>query len=272
MRLLVTFFLSIFMALILAGCLSPSWQQEAPTKTVLVIPPTWTPTPVAKRAADAVPHATPGSTLRPPPLPTYTPPIAPSPNDDLPPTVIPSARVDAAGPLAIATVQPLTPGQGRNPVRLMIPVLNMDVPVSPMGWHMVQDPSGAHSEWDVPDFSAGHHIDSAFPGEAGNVVLSGHNNLGARVFGPISTIGEPGNPLGLGDEMIIVDEIGRRFTYRVTGWKRFPENSAYLDVRRENASYLQQTDFPQITLITCWPPQSNTHRVIIFGALTQRAP
>ncbi len=242
--------------------------QATPTAFAPAAPPTWTPTPTHTQTTKPDAHPVSLST----PLASPTPPrITTTPIADII-TAVPSARTDAAGPQPIATIQPLAPGQGRNPVRLMIPVLGMDVPVSPMGWHIVTDASGSHSEWDVPDFAAGHHIDSAFPGEAGNVIFSGHHNLGARVFAPIATIGEPANPLRLGDQVIVVDEVGRHFTYRITGWKRFPESSTSLALRQENAGYLQQTEFPQITLITCWPPQSNTHRVVIFGVLTERSP
>jgi len=154
-------------------------------------------------------------------------------------------------------------------VRLLIPVLGLDVRVQPMGWHPVEDAQDVRTQWDVPDFAAGHHIDSAFPGERGNVVISGHNNMGGAVFASLSTIGEPGNPLALGDEIIVEDALGRRFIYRLTSWRRFPEANASVALRRENASYLLPTDFPQLTLITCWPPESNTHRVIITGALTE---
>jgi sortase A len=142
--------------------------------------------------------------------------------------------------------------------------VGLDAPVQPMGWRVVGD----HTEWEVPANAAGHHIDSAFPGEAGNVVISGHHNIDGSVFAAISPIGEPGVPLGTGDEIILTDETGRTFTYRITGWQRIPETGASVAARQENASYLQQTDFPQLTLITCWPAASNTHRVVITATLT----
>ncbi len=147
----------------------------------------------------------------------------------------------------------------------MIPALGLDAPVHPMGWRTV----GNHTEWEVPDFAAGHHIDSAFPGEAGNVVISGHHNTGGNVFAALSRIGEPGMPFGLGDAIILEDDVGRRFVYRVTGWRRIPETDASVTTRQENASYLLSTDFPALTLITCWPAQTNTHRVIVMAALTE---
>ncbi len=153
-------------------------------------------------------------------------------------------------------------------MRLLIPALQLDIPVLAMGWHVVEDANGAHSEWDVIDNAAGHHIDSVYPGEAGNVVLSGHNNIGGAVFRTLCVIGEPGVDFGLGDDMILVDEAGRRFTYQVNGWQRMPEANASLAARQENARYMAPTNDAQLTLVTCWPPTSNTHRVVVTGLLT----
>ena len=245
----------LWLGVMLSACRS---VVTTPAASLSVIPPTWTPTPVHASETHPAPTMTPVAPT-PPASPTSLVPMsAPSP----------PARIDAAGPEAVPTIVPLPPGEGRSPVRLLIPALGMDVPVQPMGWRTVEDAQGVRTEWDVPDFAAGHHIDSAFPGERGNVVISGHNNIGDAVFAPLSTIGEPGNPLTLKDAIIVEDALGRRFIYRITGWRRFPEANASVALRRENASYLLPTDFPQLTLITCWPPASNTHRVIITGALT----
>jgi sortase A len=137
-----------------------------------------------------------------------------------------------------------------------------------MGWKVIEDAKGVRSEWDVVDFAAGHHINSAFPGEPGNVVLSGHNNIGGAVFQSVCVIGEPGVDFGLGDEMILEDELGRRFIYQVNGWRRLKEANASIAKRQENAHYLDPTAFAQLTLVTCWPPTSNTHRVIVTGLLS----
>lgn len=177
-------------------------------------------------------------------------------------------RVDQEGPVRLPTTEPLARGSGLPPVRLQIPVLGLDVPVEPMGWKVIRDRNGVRSEWDVVDNAAGHHINSAYPGEAGNVVLSGHNNIGGAVFQSVCVIGEPGVAFDLGDEMILVDEAGRRFTYRVNGWRRMKEANASISKRQDNARYMQPTEYAQLTLVTCWPPWSNTHRVVVTGLLT----
>ncbi len=269
------------LALTLTGCIAPS---EGAGVTVSLLP-TWTPTSsveptvqqghkiVALTTATPV-LATPAQVRRltatavmPTPTPTV---VAPRPRPAATPRAQPAARgrIDEAGPISLPMVAPLQPGDGRLPVRLLIPALGLDAAVEPMGWHVVSDANGTRSEWDIIDNAAGHHVNSAYPGELGNVVLSGHNNIGSAVFRSVSVIGEPGVDFGLGDKVILVDEAGRRFTYQVNGWQRFPESNASFAGREENARYMEPTDFAQLTLVTCWPPTSNTHRVIVTGLLT----
>ncbi|HIQ11966.1 MAG TPA: sortase [Caldilineales bacterium] len=257
-----TFWL-LWMAVTLSAC-SGAVTPTSPA-SLTAAPPTWTPTHIPSPR----PLLNPTPSPTPPPIPDPTLIPAPEPAPFSPRPSAPPMRVDAEGPATIPTIAPLPPGQGRSPVRLIIPALGMDVRVQPMGWHATSDAQGVRTEWDVPDSAAGRHIDSAFPGELGNVVISGHNNIGDAVFAPLSSVGERDMPLKLGDPMILEDELGRRFVYRVTGWRRFPEARASVAKRNENASYLLPTDFPQLTLITCWPPENNTHRVIITGALTE---
>lgn len=234
--------------------------------------PTWTPTATPVSAATATPTPTHPPTATPTPTETPTPTLAPTSTlAPLPPTataVVREGRIDAIGPIPLATAAPLSFGSGRAPVRLLIPALDLDAAVLPMGWHVVSDASGMRSEWDVVDDAAGHHINTAYPGEPGNVVLSGHNNIGGSVFRTLCVIGEPGVDFGLEDAMILVDEMGRRFTYQVNGWQRLAERNASIATRLENAQWLAPTDHAQLTLVTCWPPWSNTHRVIVTGLLT----
>ena len=250
----------LFAILLQVGLASCAGETPAPTVTPA---PTWTPTVTIAATSVATParrSLAPSSTIAPQrasAVATATPERTPSP------TAV--GRIDAAGPEPIPTVAPLPPGDGRSPVRIIIPAIGLDARVQPMSWRVVGD----HTEWVVPDNAAGHHIDSAFPGEAGNVVISGHHNIRGSVFAQLSRIGEPGMPLGLGDEVILEDALGRQFVYRITGWRRIPEADASVALRQENASYLRPTDFPQLTLITCWPANSNTHRVIIQAVLTE---
>ncbi|MCS7039782.1 MAG: sortase [Anaerolineae bacterium] len=250
-----------------AAITPPPATEVAPAAPPVFAPttapsPTPVPSPTALRPmVPLAPISPPAETPSPVPAVTPEPPSAPV-------GVASSARVDQAGPIALPTVAPLPVGEGRPPIRLRIPALGLDTPVLPMGWHVVADAEGLRSEWDLVDDAAGHHLDSVYPGEAGNVVLSGHNNIGGAVFRSVCVIGEPGVAFGLGDAMVLVDEVGREFTYRVNGWHRFPEANVSLAQRQENARYMAPTEHAQLTLITCWPPTSNTHRVVVTGLLT----
>lgn len=248
----------------------PTWT---PTLPPVPPPPTATPPGVATSTFTPLPPPSPSPPATATPLPTAT--ATPPPPTPPPPTavaVVHDGRIDAIGPIPLPTVAPLSFGSGRAPVRLRIPALDLDTPVLPMGWHVVSDASGVRSEWDVVDFAAGHHINTAYPGEPGNVVLSGHNNIGGSVFRTLCVIGEPGVDFGLEDEMILVDESDRRFTYQVNGWQRLAERNASIATRLENAQWMAPTDHAQLTLVTCWPPWSNTHRVIVTGLLTAISP
>jgi len=269
-----------------AVVVSACYQGSVPD-SVAPLPPTWTPT-AAPHAESEMPKATslptiPSSevadhtetstqiVLETPVQPTATS-IPPKVVATSAPVTIPVAakngRIDEAGPVAVTTVEPLVFGSGMAPTRLLIPALNLDTPVETMGWKVIEDAKGLRSEWEVIDFAAGHHVNSAFPGEAGNVVLSGHNNIGGSVFKSVCVIGQPGVDFGLGDEMILVDESGRRFAYQVNGWRRMQEANASIAQRQDNAQYLNPTTDAQLTLVTCWPPNSNTHRVVVTGLLT----
>ncbi|NOX62586.1 MAG: sortase [Chloroflexi bacterium] len=177
-------------------------------------------------------------------------------------------RIDRRGPVALPTIAPMALGRGREPARLIIPALNLNAPVVPVGWDEAYVGRELMSEWQVASHAVGHHINSVYPGEDGNMVFSGHNNIEGAVFRSLSRVGEPGVNFGLGAEMIVEDASGRQFIYRVNGWERMPERDASPEQRRYNARYLAPTERAQLTIITCWPPSSNTHRVVVTGLLT----
>ncbi len=69
------------------------------------------------------------------------------------------------------------------PSRLVIPAIKVDTPVVELGWKTSKTASGSiFSEWDVAEYAAGWHKNSSVPGETGNVVMSGHNNILGSVF------------------------------------------------------------------------------------------
>ncbi len=283
----------LILVFIVVGCNVISAVDGPPAIQAAEIRETWTPTlqptNLVKDQADGMENPSPKATSTPIRIVVPTPHVTPSqvatstPLSESKPgdaAAVPSTpvaakrnnktRIDAMGPVPLETASPLAMGTGSKPIRLRIPALSLDTSVETMGWKVIRTARGTRSEWEVVDFAAGHHINSAYPGEAGNVVISGHNNIGGSVFRSVCVIGQPGVDFGLRDEIILSDEEGRHFTYKVNGWQRIKEANASIARRRGNAQWLDPTDFAQLTLVTCWPPWSNTHRVIVTALLTDK--
>ncbi len=150
------------------------------------------------------------------------------------------------------------------PERLEIPAIKVDTPVIPVGWQQITLKDGTKkSVWEVADYAAGWHKNSALPGSSGNVVISGHNNIKGAVFRKLYTL-EPG-------DTVTVWAGGRQFTYRVDEVMILPEADATPEQRRQNAQWIQPFDDSRMTLVSCWPENSNTHRVIVVAYLVDDA-
>jgi sortase A len=140
------------------------------------------------------------------------------------------------------------------PRRLVIPAINLDAPVEMVGWHVI---NGA-STWDVPDhFAAGWLKTSALLGQPGNTVLDGHHNIDSEVFRRLVD-------LRVGDELE-VDAGNNVFFYKVTTRQILKERDQPIEVRLKNAQWIQPTNDERLTLVTCWPYTTNTHRLIIVA-------
>jgi sortase A len=140
------------------------------------------------------------------------------------------------------------------PRRLVIPAINLDAPVETVGWHVI---NGA-STWDVPDhFAAGWLKTSALLSQPGNTVLDGHHNIGGEVFRRLVD-------LRVGDELEVYAG-NNVFFYKVTTRQILKERDQPLDVRLKNARWIQPTEDERLTLVTCWPYTTNSHRLIIVA-------
>ncbi|HTP08433.1 MAG TPA: sortase [Anaerolineae bacterium] len=188
--------------------------------------------------------------------PTVTPPpfasqITPAPvllpdNSEQPrPTSVPGSPVPTPTPVN------LTDGV---PTRLVIPAIKLDAPIEKVRWHTVD----GVSQWDVPDhFAAGWLMTSAPLGKPGNTALTGHHNIDGEVFRNLVKL-QPG-------DRITIYSNDQPFYYEVQLRRILPERGQSDEVRRENARWIQPTTDERITLITCWPYTSNTHRLIIVA-------
>jgi sortase A len=128
-----------------------------------------------------------------------------------------------------------------------------------MGWRLEQRGTELVSEWIVPDNESGWHRNSARPGEGSNIVISGHNSSsGGQVFGHLDEV-------AAGNRLTIWTDTGDTFDYQVTD----KQIVRVFGATQETLAYLQQvmqpTDTERLTLITCWPSWTNTHRLIVIA-------
>jgi len=148
------------------------------------------------------------------------------------------------------------------PSRLVIPAIGLDAPIVPVGWETRVINDQEVSLWDVLDlFAVGWHINSARPGQGGNVVLSGHHNVYGEVFRDLEHL-QP-----LDDITVYIGETA--YHYSVTALRILKEEGQPADVRKQNASCMLPTDYERLTLVTCWPYSGNSHRLIIIALPTQ---
>lgn len=185
---------------------------------------------------------------------------------DLPPTAtatpLPAsepAPVEETGDEIAEEPQPTATPTGVAPVHLQIPALNLEAPVIPIGWEEVNTAAGPQPVWQVPDWkAAGWHRTSALLGEVGNTVLNGHNTTRGEVFRDLYQLEE-------GDRILIEAEDATTFAYAVEAIYTLEEAGQPLEVRVENARYIQATLDERLTLVTCHPYGSTRYRLIVIA-------
>lgn len=175
-------------------------------------------------------------------LPTPTPlvQITVLPGSSSPPSQvsnIPAPYRDLVQPLAPIPIP--TPGP-QAATRIVIPAIEVDAPVV------------EGDDWEQLKKGVGHHINSANPGERGNCVLSGHNDVFGEVFRRLED-------LELEDEIIVYTGV-QPYRYVVKA-KRIVEPT--------EVSVMYPTTKPALTLITCHPYMVDTHRLVVVAELSE---
>lgn len=144
------------------------------------------------------------------------------------------------------------------PERLVIPQINLDAPVDSIGLAQVISEDKTYYQWQVPtELKAGWHNTSAPLGESGNTVLNGHHNIHGEVFRYLENLAE-------GDEIFLYDQ-NQVYTYTVSLVEILPERDQSLEVRMKNAEWIAPTEDERITLVTCWPYEDNSHRLVVVA-------
>ena len=229
--------------------ISPSPTEPTPT------PPPPTPQPLATSTQDAA-RATTEPTKRVSATVEATEHIPPTisssatPSPTIPPTIEPTATHSA-------TPNPFPPAL-LVPSRIVAQAIGLDSAVVEMGWQVWQDNNGnPYSEWMVPDFAAGWHKNSMLPAHGGNTVLSAHNNTAGEIFHNLADL-EIGHTIQL-------QSGGLRYTYAVEEKYIVKEEDESWDVQQENNDFIEQTTDERLTLLSCWPYDSNSHRVVVVA-------
>ncbi len=171
-------------------------------------------------------------------------------------------QVSAPGSLKGWVSRPLVstaaPRVSSDPDRIVAPSIRLNARVVRSGWRDVRGADGiVRSEWVVPAFAAGWFVSSARPGEGGNVVLSGHHNIEGEVFRYVVN-------LKVGDT-ITLHSGARTHAYRVDQRMILPEKYVSYEQKLQNARWIGPFDEERLTLVTCWPYNNNTHRVIVVA-------
>lgn len=156
-------------------------------------------------------------------------------------------------PVEVVEPQPFMPdGQAlfnvRGATRVVVSSVGIDSEVRSVGYTF----QNGGLRYDVPRFEAGQYVGTASPGELGNTVIGGHvaTRGNTAVFQHL-----PGVNAG---DIIEVYSGDRKFRYSVTEIKV---------VAADATSVMSQTQDATLTLITCFPGQDYSERLVVIGKL-----
>ncbi len=140
----------------------------------------------------------------------------------------------------------------------MIEKIELDAPVEEAHTIDVDVDGQQVTQFLIPEeFAAGWHEGSAALGVVGNTVISGHHNAFGKVFAKLVE-------LEVGDEITMLSGT-HEFHYTIVNKMIMPEKNELLEVRLQNARWILPSTDERLTLVTCWPANSNTHRLILVA-------
>jgi sortase A len=122
--------------------------------------------------------------------------------------------------------------------QMQIPKISVNAPVV-MG-----------DNWEQLKKGIGQHLNTANPGQKGNMVVSAHNDIFGELFKDLDKL-QPG------DEVIVITQ-DRSYTYVVTGTQI---------VNPTDVSVMDPTDDATLTLISCYPYRTDNKRIIVTAVL-----
>lgn len=124
--------------------------------------------------------------------------------------------------------------------------IQIDIPaIGVHNWPIVQGDG-----WEQLKKGVAQHIGTANPGDNGNVVLSGHDDVFGEVFRDL-------DKLQSGDQVILYT-MQRQYTYFVTETRI---------VEPSQVEVMNPTSDPTVTLISCYPYMVDNKRIVVFAKL-----
>jgi sortase A len=138
---------------------------------------------------------------------------------------------------SIANLPLPTPGPGQA-MRIQIQAISVDAPVvQGDGWEQLKK-------------GVGQHVGSADPGQAGNIVLSAHDDVFGEIFRNLDHL-QPG-------DKVVLFTAQQQYVYIVTGSQI---------VAPTQVEVMNPTSEPTVTLISCYPYMIDKKRIIVFAKL-----
>jgi LPXTG-site transpeptidase (sortase) family protein len=144
------------------------------------------------------------------------------------------------------------------PDKIEIPSIGLVAPIAIAEFNFTDVEGETFGQWIPPsEFSAAWHPNSALLGSNGNTVINGHHNEFGKVFGKLIDL-ESG-------DLVYIYAKGRKYSFVIANKMILLERGQPVDVKLANATWLGKTDDMRLTLVTCWPEKSNTHRLILVA-------
>ena len=111
--------------------------------------------------------------------------------------------------------------------------------------------------WEEPDHAAGFHKGSSYPGQGGNIIISGQHNGRGEVFRHIAELEE-------GSEITLYSG-DLTHEYEVDQVLILPDKYISAEKRQQNESWLEDISEERLTLISYWPYENSTHWVVVIA-------
>jgi LPXTG-site transpeptidase (sortase) family protein len=198
-----------------------------------------------------------------------------SPDGGFAPLIIPTSGVNMPDPTTdqVQSASPVISGQDLAasilsltgtpepvwvPDRLLIPAIHLDASVVQGKLRTIDYQGKLYPQWKAPNsFAVGWNPTSAPLGTTGNTVLFGHHNVHGEVFAHLVDLEV--------NDVVVLYSGERKFAYIVALKMILQERYKPLYVRLENARWILPSLDERITILTCWPYTSNTHRLVIVA-------